>query len=62
MKIPAVHIPLWGVLHVHHVMDGELLPLPHLLQGDDARNKPEARMVCIGPGAVRGEAVVQLVS
>ena len=62
MKIPAVHIPLGGILHVHHVVDGQLLPLLHLLHGDNAGDKSKARMVCIGPGAVRGEAVVQLVS
>ena len=31
--IPALLVPLWCLLHVHHVVDGQLRPRLHLLQG-----------------------------
>ena len=62
MHMPALHVPLRGILHVHHVVDGQLLSCLHILNGGDGGYKSKARMICVGPGAVWSKAVVYLVS
>ena len=61
MFIPAIHIPIWGIPHVHDVVDGQLLPLLDPLHGANTGYKPKAGMLCICPAAVGREAVVQFV-
>ena len=61
MAIPALHVPIRCILHVHHVVDVQLLPGLDLLYGSNTGYKPQARMVSICPAAVRSEAVVYLV-
>ena len=62
MAIPTLHVPIRSILHVHHVVDGQLLPSLDLLHGGHTGYKPQARVVSICPAAVWSEAVVQLVS
>ena len=61
MFIPAIHIPIWGIFHVHNVVDGQLLPLLDHLHGGNTGHKPKAGMICICPAAVGCEAVVYFV-
>ena len=61
MAIPALHVPISCILHVHHVVDVQLLPGLDLLYSGNTGYKPQARMVSICPAAVRSEAVVYLV-
>ena len=61
MVIPALQIPLWSILHVNAVVDGQLLPLLDPLHGANTGYKPKAGMICICPAAVGCEAVVYFV-
>ena len=48
-------------LHIHLIVDGELLALLDHLQGEDGRDEAIARMLHVRPTAVWHKAVVQLV-